>query len=72
MAALLARWASAVRSGAIKSQTEVALHGDFKSQIVEQVLGYRPYGSELGQTVAAEYKMGGGNVDLDTLPWQKS
>lgn len=64
MAALLARWASAVRSGAIKSQTEVALHGDFKSQIVEQVLGYRPYGSELGQTVAAEYKMGGGNVDL--------
>lgn len=63
-AELLGRWAENIRSGAIKTQNEVALHSDFKSQIVEQVLGYRPFGNAAGQTVASEYKMGAGPVDL--------
>ena len=63
-AVILEQWAKGVRSGAIKSKNEVALHGDFKSQIVQSVLGYRPFGSSEGQTVEPEQKMGAGNVDL--------
>jgi len=62
--ATLARWAERVRTGTIARHNETALHGDFKAQIVEGVLGYRPAGHPKGQTVDAEHHFGNEPVDL--------
>lgn len=61
---LLTRWAGMVRDGSIRSHKETALDGDFKKDIVEAILGYRPAGHNHGQTVDAEHPIGSGRVDL--------
>ena len=60
----LSRWAERARTGTIALHNETALHGDFKAQIVEGVLGYRPAGHPEGQTVDAEHHFGSEPVDL--------
>ena len=42
--AVLQSWAESIASGAIYGQGEVALHGDFKARIIEDVLGYTRFG----------------------------
>ena len=61
---LLSRWAGMVRDGTIRLHKETALDGDFKKDIVESILGYRPAGHGDGQTVDAEHAIGSGRVDL--------
>nr|WP_244665353.1 DNA methyltransferase [Afifella marina] len=63
-AAILAHWAGMIRSGEIVRHKETALDGDFKTGIVEGVLGYRPAGHADGQTVDKEHPIGAGRVDL--------
>lgn len=61
---VLGRWADMVRQGSITKHNETALDGDFKAQIVEGVLGYRPAGHPKGQTVDKEHYFGSEPVDL--------
>jgi hypothetical protein len=61
---LLTRWAERVRDGSITQENETQLEGDFKSQIVETVLGYASFSSGRPQTVKAKVAMGAGEVDL--------
>ena len=63
-APIVAHWAGMVRSGRIRSHKETALDGDFKTGLVESVLGYRAAGHADGQTVDKEHAVGGGRVDL--------
>ncbi|RYH00237.1 MAG: type I restriction endonuclease subunit M [Alphaproteobacteria bacterium] len=61
---LLTAWSELIRSGRVHSLKETALHGQFASQIVEGVLGYK------GPTQGAEYSLATeqailrGSVDL--------
>lgn len=61
---LLTAWTELIRSGRVYSLKETALHGQFASQIVEGVLGYK------GPTQGAEYSLATeqailrGSVDL--------
>lgn len=60
----LTQWADLITSGRIKDLKEVELHGDFKSKIIEGVLGYKgPVGNE-DYTVATEKAILRGSVDL--------
>ncbi|WP_350333463.1 Eco57I restriction-modification methylase domain-containing protein [Coralliovum pocilloporae] len=61
---ILENWAELIRSARIKDYKETALHGEFKTRLVETVLGYR--GPVEGQdfTVAAEKAILRGSVDL--------
>ena len=61
---ILNNWANSIKYGSIESQKETALDGDFKNKIVEQVLGYTPFGEANEWNVAAEQAIGRGNVDL--------
>ena len=49
---------------AIKGRSEVAIQGDFKARIVENILGYQGATGSEKQTVDAEHQMGTGRVDL--------
>lgn len=61
---ILENWSNLVRSGRIKGLKEVELHGDFKSGIIEGVLGYKsPVGND-EFTVATEKSILRGSVDL--------
>ena len=62
--ACLRKWAARVRSRDVYTRKESELDGDFKSEILQTVLGYRPAGDPDGQTVAKEYAVGRGHVDL--------
>ena len=61
---VLEQWAELIKSGRILDLKETALHGDFKTKIVEGVLGYTgPVGDE-SFTVATEKAILKGAVDL--------
>lgn len=62
--AVLQPWAESITSGAIYGQGELALHGDFKARIVEDVLGYTRFGAGEPWSCSAERQMGRGPVDL--------
>lgn len=60
----LAEWAEMIRSGRIERIKETALHGDFKSKIVEAVLGYTSEVQNAHHTVTSEKAILRGSVDL--------
>ena len=64
--AIVKNWADSIRDGSIYSVTESQIEGDFKSRIMEAVLGYVPFGAGDGreQTIQAKQQMGSGTVDL--------
>ncbi len=61
---LLSQWAELIQSKRIDGLKEVALHGDFKSLIVEGVLGYNSAATHQEFTVASEQNILKGSVDL--------
>jgi hypothetical protein len=61
---VLRNWASSIRDKSIHDRNEIQLEGDFKSRIVERVLGYTAFGKGIVQTVQAKQPMGSGTVDL--------
>lgn len=61
---ILNDWSQSIKDGSIFTQKETALHGSFKSKIVEQVLGYKDFTTGDEWSVAAEEKIGRGEVDL--------
>lgn len=60
----LFEWAKMIHSGRIQSIKETALHSDFKSNIVEAVLGYTSAVTGADHTVTAEKTILRGSVDL--------
>lgn len=60
----LEAWAEMVRSGRVIKEKETALHGSFKANIVEAVLGYIGVVASAEHTVTAENAILGGSVDL--------
>lgn len=62
--ALLSQWAATIKSGEIETQKETALHGNFKSKIIVEVLGYRDFNDSGAWTVDVEAQIGAGSVDL--------
>ncbi len=62
--ALLGQWAATIKSGEIETQKETALHGNFKSKIIVEVLGYRDFNDSGAWTVDVEAQIGAGSVDL--------
>ena len=62
--AVLQEWAETIRSGAISSQKETALHGNFKQKILVEVLGYSDFNQSGAWTVDVEVQIGAGSVDL--------
>ena len=61
---ILQNWAELISSGRIHKQKEIALHGDFKSNLLEGVLGYTGPVAEKDYTVATEKTILRGSVDL--------
>ena len=61
---LLAAWAELIRSGRVYGLKETALHGQFASQIVEGVLGYKGPTQGVEYSVATEQAILRGSVDL--------
>ena len=61
---VLEQWTELIKSGRILDLKETALHGDFKTKIVEGVLGYRGPVGEESFTVATEKAILQGSVDL--------
>ncbi len=61
---VLESWANSIHDRSIETQKETALHGNFKNQITERILGYIPFGSADEWTVASEQTLGKGSVDL--------
>jgi type I restriction-modification system DNA methylase subunit len=60
----LIAWGEMIRSGRVNSIKETALHADFKSNIVEAVLGYTSAASGAEHTVTSEQTILRGSVDL--------
>lgn len=60
----LGHWAELIRSGRIGKIKETALHGDFKSTIIEGVLGYVSAVQGPNHTVTSEQAILRGSVDL--------
>lgn len=60
----LGHWAELIRSGRIGGIKETALHGDFKSTIIEGVLGYVSAVQSPHHTVTSEQAILRGSVDL--------
>jgi hypothetical protein len=60
----LSQWAATIKSGEIETQKETALHGNFKSKIIVEVLGYRDFNDSGAWTVDVEAQIGAGSVDL--------
>ena len=58
------QWAAAVRDGSIRQRNESQLEADFKSRIMEGLLGYTPFGTGASQTIQAKQPMGAGIADL--------
>jgi N-6 DNA Methylase/TaqI-like C-terminal specificity domain len=61
---VLSAWAESISDASIYGRNEIQLEGDFKSRIMETVLGYAPFGSGRPQTIQAKQQMGKGTVDL--------
>jgi type I restriction-modification system DNA methylase subunit len=62
--AVLQHWAETIRSGAIHSQKETSLHGNFKQKILVEALGYTDFNPSGAWTVDVEAQIGAGSVDL--------
>ena len=62
--AILTNWARTITDGSIIHENETQIEGDFKSRIIETILGYEPAGTGKLQTVAVQEQIGGGRVDL--------
>jgi hypothetical protein len=60
----LGHWAELIQSGRISRIKETALHGDFKSNIIEGVLGYVSAVHSPEHTVTSEQAILRGSVDL--------
>lgn len=60
----LSAWVRMIEDGTARRLSEVQLHSEFNSKIVQEVLGYCGPGSGAEFTVASEYKIGRGAVDL--------
>ena len=60
----LAAWSEMISSGRVAGIKETALHADFKSNIVEAVLGYQGAVTGAEHTVTAEKTILRGSVDL--------
>lgn len=60
----LEEWAELIRSGRIERIKETSLHGDFKSSIIEGVLGYVSAVQSPDHTVTSEQAILRGSVDL--------
>lgn len=60
----LGEWAEMIKSGRIEDIKETALHADFKSKIVEGVLGYISAARNVDHTVTSEQAILRGSVDL--------
>ena len=61
---ILQSWKDKIESGSLEKQNEVAIHAPFTQSIMAGVLGYTPFGSEDTWTVAREYGVASGAVDL--------
>lgn len=61
---VLKKWQELIKSGRIKDYKETAFHGEFKSRIVETVLGYVGPGESHEHTVSQEQAILKGAVDL--------
>ncbi len=61
---ILQNWARTINDGSIQAQNETQIEGDFKSRIIETVLGYTPAGLGQPQTVAVQEQIGHGRVDV--------
>lgn len=57
-------WAELIRSERIDGIKETSLHSDFKTKIVEAVLGYVSAAKSAEHTVTSEHGILGGSVDL--------
>lgn len=57
-------WAEQINNGSLAGQTEVAIHSPFTQQIMVKLLGYAPYGESDQWTIAREYGVAAGAVDL--------
>ncbi|MDA3870622.1 MAG: N-6 DNA methylase [Gammaproteobacteria bacterium] len=57
-------WAEQINNGSLAGQTEVAIHSPFTQQIMVKLLGYAPYGESDQWTIAREYGVAAGSVDL--------
>lgn len=64
----LSEWADLIASGRVEDMKETALHADFKSSIVEAVLGYTSAVKNIEHTVTSEQTILSGSVDL-ALGW---
>lgn len=62
--AIAKEWQELITSGRILSQKETALHGDFKSKIIQGLLGYTTPVAGGDYTVATEQSILRGSVDL--------
>lgn len=60
----ISEWVEMIRSGRILGLKETALHGDFKTKIVEDVLGYVSAVKNAEHTVTSEESILSGSVDL--------
>ncbi len=62
--AILQSWKEKIEGGSLLKQTEVAIHAPFTQNIMAGVLGYIPFGRTETWTIAREYAVAGGAVDL--------
>lgn len=60
--ALLSKCAATIKSGEIETPKETALHGNFKSKIIVDVLGYRDFNDSGAWTVDVEAQIGAGST----------
>ena len=61
---ILQSWRERIETGSLLRQTEVAIHAPFMQNIMVEVLGYTPFGTGDYWTIAREYGVAGGAVDL--------
>tara|TARA_R110002049_G_scaffold265092_1_gene441214 strand:- start:364 stop:3522 length:3159 start_codon:yes stop_codon:yes gene_type:complete len=61
---LINNWVDQIKNGALAKQNEVAIHAPFTNQIIVKLLGYSTFGEDKTWTVAREYGIAGGAVDL--------
>ena len=61
---LLTNWKDSIENGILESQNEVAVHAPFTQNIMVGILGYETVGHGDTWTIAREYGVAGGAVDL--------
>ncbi len=60
----IVEWKERIASGDLLKQNEKSLHASFASQIMVKLLGYRLFGEGKDYTLAREYRIARGDVDL--------